>query len=307
MDAMPSFDAELVERWLRRLLDTEEPLMPVWGIRPTDEESSVFLEGMAMVLAAVDDTEPPPGVVRPAELPARMLQSYLSAVAAGIAGTRRTLAAAGDQSTELPVGLESVDYPGSLALVAGLNAGAAALSGERVSSADRPARAGGPTAAESARLAGVSAAELAVDGADLHQIAGAAAGVAGGWRVGLPDDAGERVDYRARGLVGLLLIALDHVTRAPEPPAEPASCGAGPTENVGRAFPAEITFQIGLDPDQARSLAVELGGLSEEVTVWPQGQDSWHRFHIHSDRPAEVIGQVYAYGTAFDLQITDRG
>ena len=59
-----------------------------------------------------------------------------------------------------------------MALVAGLNAGAAALHGQIVSPAQLPGepgwRATEPTAAESARQAGVAAAELVVDGAGLH-------------------------------------------------------------------------------------------------------------------------------------------
>ncbi len=307
MDAMTSFDAELVHLWFRRALDSDDPLMPFWGIRPTDEESSVILEGMEMVLAAVADAEPGRSVVRPTELAARMLRSYLSAVAAGVAETRRTLAGAG---AEMPTGGVPTGDAGSLALVAGLNAGAAALYSEFVSTAYRPSGPFGasePTAAEFARLAGVSAAELVVDGADLHQIAGAAAGAARGWRVGLPQNAGERADYRVRALVGLLLVALERVTREPEPPAEPASCGAGPGQNAGHTFPAEITFQIGLDPDTAGALVAELRGLADEVTVWASGEGSWQRFHVHTDRSGEVIGQAYAYGTPFDLQVTDRG
>jgi len=315
MDAMTSFDAELVDLWFGRALDSNHPLMPFWGIHPTDEESTVIVDGRRQVQAAIGpsrqdstpESVPESSPVRPTELAARMLQSYLSAVAAGVAETRRTLAGVGADTAP---GGEPIGDPGSLALVAGLNAGAAALYGEFVSTAYRPAGPSGsmePTAAESARLAGVSAAELVVDGADLHQIAGAAAGVARGWRVGLPENAQEQADYRVRALVGLLLVALEHVTRKPEPAAEPASCGAGPGENAGHSFPAEITFQIGVEPGSARSLAAELRGLADEVAVWVSGDGSWYTFHVHTDRPGEVVGQVYACGTAFDLQITDRG
>ena len=311
MDAMTSFDAELVELWFGRALDPDHPLMPFWGIRPTEEESTVIIDGRRMVHTAISrDTlefAHEPGAVRRTELAARMLQSYLSAVAAGVAETRRTLAGGG---TDNPTGGEPIGDPGALALVAGLNAGAAALYSEFVSTAYRPTGPSGapePTAAELSRLAGVSAAELVVDGADLHQIAGAAAGVARGWRVGLPANEQEQADYRVRALVGLLLVALEQVTREPEPAAEPASCGAGPGENAGHSFPAEITFQIGVEPGSARALAAELRGLADEVAVWASGEGSWHTFHLHTDRPGEVVGQVYAYGTAFDLQITDRG
>lgn len=319
MDAMTSFDAELVDLWFGRALDSDNPLMPFWGIRPTDEESTVIVDGRRQLRAAIDQSteesshyptqefRQESSGIRTTELAARMLQSYLGAVAAGVAETRRTLAGA---DAVVATGGEPIGDPGSLALVAGLNAGAAALYSESVSTAYRPAGPSGaaePTAAESARLAGVSAAELVVDGAELHQIAGAAAGVARGWRVGLPENAQEQADYRVRALVGLLLVALEHVTREPEPAAEPASCGAGPGENAGHSFPAEITFQIGVEPGSARALAAELRGLADEVAVWVSGDGSWYTFHVHTDRPGEVVGQAYAYGTAFDLQISDRG
>jgi len=326
MDAMTSFDAALVDLWFGRALDSAQPLMPFWGIRPTSEESAVILAGQQALRAAIglsqesdqdseqesadeyaQDPHRESTVTRPTELAARMLRSYLGAVAAGVAETRRTLAWTDADDT---AGGQPIGDPGSLALVAGLNAGAAALYSEYVTTAYRPAGLSGapePTAAESARLAGVSAAELVVDGADLHQIAGAAAGVARGWRVGLPENAQEQADYRVRALVGLLLVALEHVTREPEPASEPASCGAGPGENAGHSFPAEITFQIGVEQGSARSLATELRGLADEVAVWVSGDGSWYTFHVHTDRPGEVVGQVYAYGTAFDLQITDRG
>ena len=116
-----------------------------------------------------------------------------------------------------------------------------------------------------------------------------------GWRIGLPEDPAERDEYRTRGLVGLLLNALAQETRDPEPPAEPASCGALPGDNTGRAFEAEITFSMGLAATEIRSLAADLEQVSAEVTVWPGGQ--WPFFHVHSDRPGEVVGQIYAYGT----------
>ena len=162
-----------------------------------------------------------------------------------------------------------------------------------------------PSAAEAARLAGLTAADLVVDGAGLQRIATSAAGAAmNGWQIGLPEDPAERDEYRTRGLVGLLLNALAQETRDPEPPAAPASCGALPGDNTGRAFEAEITFSMGLAAAEIRSLAADLEQVSAEVTVWPGGQ--WPFFHVHSDRPGEVVGQIYAYGTPFDLVITDR-
>ena len=154
---------------------------------------------------------------------------------------------------------------GAFALVAGLNAGGgrAARRDRRQLRPARPRAAAEPTAAESARLAGVAAAELVVNGAGLHEVAGTAAGVAmNGWRIGLPDDPVDRIEYRARGLVGLVLVALELETRDPEPPGEPASCGALPGENLGRPFPAEITFTMGLAAAEIRSLSDDLAGLA---------------------------------------------
>jgi hypothetical protein len=235
-----------------------------------------------------------------------MLQRYLHALAAGMASTRRVFAATVDEL--LDETLDGMPDSGAMELAAGLNAGAAALLGEVRSSAyaaGREWRHAEPTAAESARQAGVAAAELVVDGADLHDVADAAAGVAmSGWRIGLPHDPADRIEYRARGLVGLVLAALEIQTRAPEPPAVPASCGALPGQNLGRPFAAEITFSMGLETAEIRSLSTDLAQLSTEVTVWPGGQ--WPRFHLHTDRAGDVVGQVYAYGTPFDLVISER-
>jgi hypothetical protein len=114
----------------------------------------------------------------------------------------------------------------------------------------------------------------------------------------------ERDEYRAAVLVGAVLVALEIATRDPEPPAVPASCGALPGENLGEPFSAEITFTMGLAAEEIRSLSADLGQLATEIAVWPGS--NWPRFHVHTDQPAEVIGQIYAHGTPFDLQITSR-
>jgi hypothetical protein len=121
----------------------------------------------------------------------------------------------------------------------------------------------------------------------------------------LPHIPADRIEYRARGLIGLVLAALEIQTRAPEPPAVPATCGALPGQNLGRPFAAEITFSMGLQAADIRTLSVDLDQFCTEITVWPEGQ--WPRFHLHTERAGEVIGQIYAYGTPFDLLITDRG
>jgi hypothetical protein len=277
--------------------------MPHWGIVPTEQERFALTQGASRVESAVQNDQLPSAVdAEPlTELPAVMVLRYLDALAAGVASTRLAF-----MNVSADFGGATAGDVAAFALVAGLNAGAAALHGENAGTPYRLGSSGTePTAAESARLAGVAAAELVVDGAGLHEVAGTAAGVAmNGWRIGLPDDPVDRIEYRARGLVGLVLVALEQETRDPEPPGEPASCGALPGENLGRAFPAEITFTMGLAPAEIRSLTVDLAGLGAEVTVWPGSQ--WPRFHVHTDRAGDVIGQVYAFGTPFDLLITER-
>ncbi len=341
MVAMQSFDADLVQRWLRRVRAAPDEVLPQWRVVPTDQEAAALRAGAARLQWALDqstvvvdaallDDDGGEADARFTELPARMLHRYLDAFAAGVGSTRLAFAGTGadddpadrgrnrdfddggdDGSDRDPHGGgRTGDLPdvGSLALAAGLNAGAAALHGDIISAAQRPVeqwRAGEPTAADSARLAGFAAAELVVDGAGLHEIAAAAAAAAiNGPRSGAPQDGRELTEHRIRGLVGSLLVALEVETREPEPPAEPAACGAAPGENLGRQFDAEITFTMGLAPSEIASLSDDLTGLAADLTVWPSGQ--WPKFHIHSDRPGEVLSQVFAYGTPFDLLVTSR-
>lgn len=317
MVRMTSFDADTVRRWLRRAADADDAAMPHWGIALTAQEVAALDAGGARLAAALDET-PVEGAALGSvlgddwgaadaeytELPARMLRRYLDAFAAGVGSTRLAFAGA-DQDDRVSAPTGDV---GALALVAGMNAAAAALHGEISSTGPHPTeqwRSAEQTAAESARLAGFAAAELVVDGAGLHEIAAAAAGAAtNGWRVGVPGDPVERVEYRIRGLVGLLLIALEVETRDPEPPGEPAPCGALPGENLGHSFLAEITFTMGLPTPEVRLLSNEIVGLGGDLTVWPGSQ--WPRFHVHTDRVGEVLSQVFAYGTPFDLQVTSR-
>ncbi len=323
MVAMSSFDADLVRRWLRRVRSAQDPVLPHWTTVPTEQEIAALRAGgerleaalqqsTVLVDAALLDDDGGAAEAALTELPARMLHRYLDAFAAGVGSTR--LAFAGTESDPEPADEgqyeEMAERPdvGSLALAAGLNAGAAALHGEITAALQRPAehwRSDEPTAAESARLAGFAAAELVVDGAGLHEIAAAAAAaVINGWRSGPPTGAAELTEHRVRGLVGSLLVALEVETRDPEPPADPAPCGAGPGENLGRPFDAEITFTMGLASPEVGALSRDLAGLAADVTVWPGGQ--WPKFHIHSDRPGDVMSQVFAYGTPFDLLITSR-
>ena len=196
-----------------------------------------------------------------------------------------------------------------MALVTGLNAAAASLLGE-IEAPAVPAAAAAVTATRPRpsppRLAGVAAAELVVNGAGLQEVIGSAAGVAmNGWQIGLPHDPVERIEYRTRGLVGIVLVALEQVTRDPEPVGEPASCGALPGAEPGPAVQRRdhLLDGLGRDRDPPRSTA-DLGAIDVQVVVWPGGQ--WPRFHLHTDRPGETVGLLYAYGTPFDLEITSR-
>ena len=299
---MTTLDVDLVRRWFDRLRRQDLSVIAYWGVRPTVQELAALEEGGAGLDLAVRDLPPPAPVVGLTETPALMLRDYLSGFAAGISETRRLLAA--DPPDDLMGGLDpGAGASGALALAAGLNAAAAAL--------DDPVRGGrrsrfppdGPSAADSARSAGVAAAELVVDGADLHRVAALAAGAAiNGWRIGLPEDAGERADYRTKALVGMLLVALELESRDPLPPAQPAACGALPGENRGAAFLAEITCTMHVDGETMAILTGELNRLCREVAIWPT--DGSPAFHLHTDRPGEVIEQLYASGVPFDLQIT---
>ena len=71
MDAMTSFDAALVDLWFGRAMDSAQPLMPFWGIRPTGEESAVILAGQQELRAAIglsqeseQESEQEPGLAR---------------------------------------------------------------------------------------------------------------------------------------------------------------------------------------------------------------------------------------------------
>lgn len=272
-----------------------------------------------LTLGAATVRGPAPELTEPAAL---RLHAFLGAMAAGVADARQMLADAARAGGW--DGAATDDR--TMALVAGLNAGAAALTdadaaigpaGEWVSDVP-PDRPGHPCAADVARRAGLSAAEVVVDGgAELSRVAALAAGAAmSGRPTALPTDAGRRTDsdrsdeqqermrHRTRAWVVRLLVALAAVTREPDPPATPASCGARPGENLGAPFAAEITFEIGLSPDGVVPLTADLRALSSEVVAWPRHDDQWHRFHVHTHRPGAVIEQVYAHGTAFDLRIS---
>jgi hypothetical protein len=302
MKGMTTLDADLVRRWFDRLRREDLSVVAYWGVRPTPQELVALDEGGAGIDLAIRDLPRSAPVVELTETAALMLRDYLTGFAAGISETRRLLSV--EPTIDLMGGLDQgAAATGALALAAGLNAGAAALDGPTRDARGTRFTAGGPTAAESARSAGVAAAELVVDGADLHRVAALAAGAAvNGWRVGLPDEPAERADYRAMALMGMLLAALELESRDPLPPAQPAACGALPGENRGTAFLAEITCTMHVDAETMATLTGELGRLCREVSIWPT--DNSPAFHLHTERPGEAIEQLYASGVPFDLQIT---
>ncbi len=301
MGGMATLDADLVRRWFDRLSRQDLSVIAYWGVRPTDQEQAAIDEGFAGIDCAIRDLPRPAPVLELTQTPARMLRDYLAGFAAGISETRRLLSV--DPPVDLMGGVDpGAAAEGALALAAGLNAAAAAMD-ERAPSRPASVAHREPTAAESARSAGVAAAELVVNGADVHRVAALAAGAAvNGWRIGLPDDPADRADYRTKALVGMLLVALELESRDPLPPARPAVCGAMPGENRGTAFLAEITCTMHVDRDAMATLSGELNRLCREVAIWPT--DGPPAFHLHTDRPGEVVEQLYASGVPFDLQIT---
>lgn len=309
MGRMLALDADLVGRWFDRVRRPDPAVHARWGIRPSAQEREVLDEGGIALACAVRDLPAPAPVVPLTEPAAELLRGYLSGLAAGISEARRLLVS--ETSADLMGGLDPGSaVSGGLALAAGLNAGAAALDEAARGSSIRRSAAAGPTVAEAARSAGVAGAELVVDGANLRQVAARAAQtLATSWLTGLPADepgASEgRADDRATALIGMVLAALEHECRDPLPPARPAGCGAGPGENRGAAFLAEITCTLHVEAAALPGLTGELGRLCREVSIWPTGGDP--AVHLHTDRPGEVIEQLYASGMPFDLAITRIG
>jgi hypothetical protein len=299
---MAVLDANLVHRWFDRLRRQDLSAVGYWGMTPTDQELAALDEGGAAIDAALRDVPRSAPVLDLTQTSALMLRDYLAGFAAGISEARRLLHPE-TTAIDLMGGVgPGASATGALALAAGLNAAAAALHGPSRPS-PRAGRPGRITAAESARTAGVTAAELVVDGADLYRVASlAAASALDGWRIGPPDDPAERADDRAKALVGMVLMALKLECRDPLPPARPAACGALPGQNVGPAFLAEITCTMRVDAEAMPALTGELGRLCREVAIWPTDGDP--AFHLHTDRPGAVIEHLYASGLPFDLQIT---
>lgn len=286
---MTTFDTDLVGRWFSYLVDGGPADGIEGAIRPSDAERQVLLEGREAITAAVGWSGMPVSPGTPTDAPAAALAAYLNGMASGIAGTRRAMSEAGP---------DEVEMADRLSLVAGLIAGGAAL---QVGAQADPGAGGAyePTATDLARVAGTSAAELVVDGADLHTITTAAAAAA--MVSGPPDGANRSPRYRTRALVAAVLLALQRSTAPAGDPVDPPSCGARPGVNNGAELLAEITFTAFLSQADAVRLERTLGSVADEVVVWSEGDRRF--FHVHSRAAGEVVAEAYAVGSVFSLEI----
>ena len=285
---MTTFDVELVGRWFSYLVEEGSAEAGDGAIRPDDQERQVLLQGREAITAAVGWSGMPPSVGAPTDGSAAALAAYLNGMATGIAGTRRAMSEAGPDEVEM------VDR---LSLVAGLIAGGAAL---QVGADGRVGNeAYEPSATDLARVAGTSAAEQVVDGADLHAITSAAAAAA--MVSGPPDGANRSPHYRTRALVAAVLLALQRSTAPVGAPVDPPSCGARPGVNNGSELLAEITFTSFLSPADTARLERALAAVAEEVVVWSEGDRRY--FHVHSRAAGEVVAEAYAIGSVFSLEI----
>ena len=304
---MTTFDTDLVGRWFSFLLEGSDDdtggngpagqsvqygLPADWDVRPTAAEREVLVQGRQAIAAAVGWSGMPAASSTPADPAAALLQVYLDGLATGIAGTRRAMRDAGD--------LDEPAIADRLSLVAGLIAGGAALQVAPEGLLDNEAFDRRPAGAiELARVAGTSAAELVVDGADLHSITTAAAAAA--MVAGPPDGANRDPGYRSRALVAQVLLALQRSTAPARPPVTPPSCGAHPGVNGGAELLAEITFTVFLAQPDADRLERTLNGVAQEVVVWSEGDRRY--FHVHSRTAGEVVAEAYSVGSVFSLEI----
>lgn len=288
MVGMTTFDTDLVSQWFSGLLDPSVSATYSPWLAPTDEERGVLADGRQVITAALQWSELPVSQPPPSHPAAAVLQIYLGGLATGVAGARQTMQRSGE--------IDEVAVADRLCLVAGLIAGGAAVA---VEPQDLLVIDGRPSAADLARAAGTAAAELVVDGADLHAIANAAAAAA--LVSGPPDGANRDPGYRARALIGLVLVGLQRSTAPAAEPIRPPSCGARPGVNGGTELLAEVTFTMFMPQEDADRLEQALGNLSEEVVLWSEGDRRY--FHIHTRAAGEVIAESYAVGTVFSLVI----
>lgn len=285
---MKTFDTDLVSRWFHGLLDAAGSADHFSWMETSQEEQQVLAVGNQAITDALQWSELPVAMPAPVHPAAAILQVYLIGMATGVAGARQRMQRNGD--------LDEVAVADRLCLVAGLIAGGAAVA---VEPQDLLAPDGRPTAADLARAAGTAAAELVVDGADLHSIAGAAAAAA--LVSGPPDGANRDPGYRARALIGLVLVGLQRSTAPAGEPVRPPSCGARPGVNGGAELLAEVTFTMFMQAEDSDRLQRTLEGLSDEVVLWSEGDRRY--FHVHTRAAGEVIAESYAVGTVFSLVI----
>lgn len=286
---MRAVDADLIDAWFAAANDAvwHPANTPIPGtarhlrISASPAELRALTLGHSAVRAAVTDGQMPVGGSALDDDVAANLLRYLLGVASGIAG-------AGSPASVL-------------SLVAGLLTGAAAIGYDPTNGEQLHGRTG--SAAQAAGSAAVGAADLAGDGADLHRVASsAAADVILGMVLPPPEDPGSAAHHRLRVLIGLLLAGLEHASRPVSASRAPASCGAGPGENAGREFLAEVTFQVFADAAMAAELAAALVAIADDVRVWPDGPA--HRFHLHTVQAGEAIARAYAHGLLFDLRVS---
>ncbi len=294
---MTTFDTELVERWFGLLLDSQGDGDELFQVRPDAVERQVVVDGGRAISAAVGRAALPTVERSPADAAAALLQVYLTGMATGIAGARLAMSESGDAG--------QASAGDRLSLVAGLIAGGAAIQvapDDPTQSVDRQFPGSAGTALEVARTAGTTAAELVVDGADLYTITSAAAAAV--LAAGTPDLANRESGYRARALVGMVLITLQRSTAPPGAPICPPSCGAAPGSNVGGELSAEVTFTMFLSQENCDRLTAFLGGSADEVVVWSEGDRRY--FHVHTRMAGEVISEAYASGAVFSLTVGRR-
>lgn len=284
MSGFAAVDAHLIAAWAERVLNPARPVLRVPGVRPTERERSALGRGFAQLRAAVlgESLQQSTGGQQPEnDLENRDVATHLERYVVGIAAGIEATGADRDP----------------MSLVAGLIAGAAALQYSRAGSMGDD-----PPAAELAARAGVAAADLAAEGADLARIVEAAAGVANsGWQLVQPAEPEQADEFRLRALIGMLLAALAQVVGRGDDDVAVAGCGAGPGDHSGRRFLAEVTFEFHGDAAARAALEQTLSTMGTDLRVWP-AEDS-AQFHLHTVHPADVVGEVYAVGTPFDLRI----
>jgi hypothetical protein len=277
---MTPVDIHLIAAWSDLVLDDAGPFMLMCGLRPTEEERAALGRGFAAIRSAVLGEQVQDGLRSGVTVPDH-LTDYLLGIAAGIEAT------GADRDP--------------MSLVAGLVAGAARLQFGRAGNAGEA-----PSAAEVAARAGVAAADLATDGADLCRVVAAAAGVAAsGWTaIPAPDGPAQADDRRLRSFITMLLAALeDAVGRQQDRPGR-ASCGAGAGDHRGRPFLAEMTFEFRGGPSAQARLSDMIDRMGTDLRIWPDDDSpAVTRYHLHTNRPAEVTAEIYALGTPFDLRI----